>query len=38
MQGLAREEMARRVGKSLRTVQYWLAEMLDQLREGLAET
>ena len=38
VQGLAREEMARRVGKSLRTVQYWLAEMLDQLREGLAET
>jgi RNA polymerase sigma factor (sigma-70 family) len=35
--GLPREEMARRAGKSLRTVQYWLAEMLDQIREGLGE-
>jgi RNA polymerase sigma-70 factor (ECF subfamily) len=37
VQGLPREEMARRCGKSLRTVQYWLAEMLDHLREGLGE-
>jgi RNA polymerase sigma factor (sigma-70 family) len=35
--GQSREEMAKRAGKSLRTIQYWLAEMLDQLREGLAE-
>jgi RNA polymerase sigma factor (sigma-70 family) len=37
VQGVRREEMARRAGKSLRTVQYWLAEMLDQLRECLGE-
>jgi len=37
MQGVRREEMARQAGKSLRTIQYWLAEMLDQLRECLAE-
>jgi RNA polymerase sigma factor (sigma-70 family) len=36
-QGERREEMARRAGKSLRTIQYWLAEMLDQVREVLAE-
>jgi DNA-directed RNA polymerase specialized sigma24 family protein len=36
-QGVPREVMAQRAGKSLRTVQYWLAEMLDQLREGLGE-
>ena len=35
--GDKREEIARRAGKSLRTVQYWLAEMLDQLRESLGE-
>jgi RNA polymerase sigma-70 factor (ECF subfamily) len=35
LQGERREEMARRAGKSLRTIQYWLAEMLDQLREAL---
>lgn len=35
--GEKREEMARRLGKSLRTIQYWLAEMLDQLRESLGE-
>jgi DNA-directed RNA polymerase specialized sigma24 family protein len=34
---MRREEMAKRAGKSLRTVQYWLAEMLDQLRESLGE-
>jgi RNA polymerase sigma-70 factor (ECF subfamily) len=37
IQGERREEMARRAGKSLRTIQYWLAEMLDQLRESLGE-
>jgi RNA polymerase sigma factor (sigma-70 family) len=35
--GTPREEMARRSGKSLRTIQYWLAEMLDQLREQLRD-
>jgi RNA polymerase sigma-70 factor (ECF subfamily) len=35
--GERREEIARRAGKSLRTIQYWLAEMLDQLRETLGE-
>lgn len=33
--GERREDLARRVGKSLRTVQYWLAEMLDTVRESL---
>jgi RNA polymerase sigma-70 factor (ECF subfamily) len=37
VQGVRREEMAKRSGKSLRTIQYWLAEMLDQLRERLSE-
>src|SRR5262245_42440920 len=37
VRGDRREEMARRCGKSLRTIQYWLAEMLDQVREGLGE-
>ena len=37
VQGERREEMAHRAGKSLRTIQYWLAEMLDQLRESLGE-
>lgn len=37
LQGARREEMARQAGKSVRTVQYWLAEMLDQLRECLKE-
>ncbi len=32
-----REDMAKRSGKSLRTIQYRLAEMLDQLRERLSE-
>jgi RNA polymerase sigma-70 factor (ECF subfamily) len=36
-QGTRRDDMARRMGKSLRTIQYWLAEMLDEVREGLAE-
>jgi RNA polymerase sigma-70 factor (ECF subfamily) len=37
VQGERREEMARRAGRSQRTIQYWLAEMLDHLRESLAE-
>jgi len=37
VQGEKREEMARRSGRSLRTIQYWLAEMLDQVREALGE-
>ena len=36
-EGTPREEMARQMGKSLRTIQYWLAEMIDQLRESLGE-
>jgi RNA polymerase sigma factor (sigma-70 family) len=36
-QGQSREEMAKQAGKSLRTIQYWLAEMLDQVREYLGE-
>ena len=36
-QGEKREEMAKRSGRSLRTVQYWLAEMLDQVRESLGD-
>jgi RNA polymerase sigma factor (sigma-70 family) len=35
--GRPREEMAAQTGKSLRTVQYWLAEMLDAIREELGE-
>jgi RNA polymerase sigma-70 factor (ECF subfamily) len=35
--GRPREEMAHEAGKSLRTVQYWLAEMLDSIREELGE-
>lgn len=37
VQGERREEIARKCGKSLRTIHYWLAEMLDQLREYLSE-
>jgi RNA polymerase sigma factor (sigma-70 family) len=36
-QGEKREEMARKTGRSLRTIQYWLAEMLDHVRESLGE-
>jgi DNA-directed RNA polymerase specialized sigma24 family protein len=36
-EGKPREEIAKAVGKSVRTVQYWLAEMFDQLRECLAD-
>jgi RNA polymerase sigma-70 factor (ECF subfamily) len=36
-QGTPREEMAKQAGKSVRTIQYWLAEMLDEVREQLAE-
>jgi RNA polymerase sigma factor (sigma-70 family) len=35
--GEKREEIARRLSRSLRTIQYWLAEMLDQVREALGE-
>jgi RNA polymerase sigma factor (sigma-70 family) len=35
LQGVPREEIARQVGKSLRAVQYWLAEMLDRLQKCL---
>ena len=37
VQGVRREEMARRGGKSLRTIQYWLAEMMEKVRERLEE-
>jgi RNA polymerase sigma factor (sigma-70 family) len=37
IQGVRRDEMARQTSKSLRTIQYWLAEMLDQVREGIAD-
>ena len=30
LQGARREQIARQAGKSLRTIQYWLAEMLEQ--------
>lgn len=33
--GEKREEIAKRLSRSLRTIQYWLAEMLDQVREAL---
>jgi DNA-directed RNA polymerase specialized sigma24 family protein len=36
VQGVPREDMASRLGKSLRTIQYRLAEMLDQVRQGLS--
>jgi RNA polymerase sigma-70 factor (ECF subfamily) len=36
-EGTPREEIARQVGKSVRTVQYWLAEMLDHLRECVGD-
>ncbi len=36
-EGLKREEMAQRTGRSVRTIQYWLAEMMDQLRECLGD-
>jgi RNA polymerase sigma factor (sigma-70 family) len=37
VQGVRREELARRAGKSVRTIQYWLAEMVDQIREAVGE-
>jgi RNA polymerase sigma factor (sigma-70 family) len=37
VQGVRREEMARQSGRSLRTIHYWLSEMLDQVREALGE-
>lgn len=36
-EGRSREEMAQTVGKSVRTIHYWLAEMFEQLRESLGE-
>jgi RNA polymerase sigma-70 factor (ECF subfamily) len=36
-EGTPREEIAKQAGKSVRTIQYWLAEMFDQLRESLGE-
>jgi RNA polymerase sigma factor (sigma-70 family) len=35
--GVHHDEIARRVGKARRTVQYWLAEMREQLRQCLDE-
>jgi RNA polymerase sigma-70 factor (ECF subfamily) len=35
LQGVGREEIASQAGKSLRTIHYWLAEMLEQIRETL---
>jgi RNA polymerase sigma factor (sigma-70 family) len=35
LQGMRRDVIAQQVGKSVRTVQYWLAEMLDQLRQRI---
>lgn len=35
--GMTRDEMAKLCGKSVRTVHYWLAEMMDQVREALTE-
>ena len=35
--GEKREAIAKRLGRSLRTIQYWLAEMLDQVREAMGE-
>jgi RNA polymerase sigma factor (sigma-70 family) len=37
-QGTPREEVARRLGRSVRTVHYWLAEMRDQLARRLGGT
>jgi RNA polymerase sigma factor (sigma-70 family) len=35
LQGERREDTAKRLGRSLRTIQYWLAEMMDEIRESL---
>lgn len=37
VEGKRRDEIAQRAGKSVRTIHYWLAEMLDQLREAMGE-
>jgi RNA polymerase sigma factor (sigma-70 family) len=37
LQGKHRDEIAREAGRSVRTVHYWLAEMLDQLRESMGD-
>ena len=36
-QGSSREEMAERLGKSLRTIQYWVAAIRDELQECLPD-
>jgi RNA polymerase sigma factor (sigma-70 family) len=36
-QGQRRELIAQHAGKSVRTIHYWLAEMVDQLREAMGE-
>jgi RNA polymerase sigma factor (sigma-70 family) len=36
-QGTPRDEVARRLGRSVRTVQYWLAEIRDQLMRCLGD-
>jgi RNA polymerase sigma factor (sigma-70 family) len=35
--GVSREEMAKQAGKSLRMIQYWLAEMLERLQRCLED-
>lgn len=37
VEGQRREVIAQKVGKSVRTIHYWLAEMLDQLREAMGD-
>ncbi len=37
LQGVSRQDIAQRVGKSVRTVQYWLAEMFEQIQEQFGE-
>jgi RNA polymerase sigma-70 factor (ECF subfamily) len=37
LQGLSREEMAARLGKSVRTVQYWLTAVRDELQDCLPD-
>jgi RNA polymerase sigma-70 factor (ECF subfamily) len=36
-QGLSREEMARQLGKSLRTIHYWLADIREALQDCLPD-
>ncbi|MGF1579334.1 MAG: RNA polymerase sigma factor [Gemmataceae bacterium] len=37
LQGISRKDIARRVGRSVRTVQYWLAEMFEQIQEQFGD-